>query len=407
MRNARKNASLENLSENCYFKIIMTEAKVKKVKPDIRAITRLVPPSGNLVQGQSELPIDPQLAREAAEIIVASQNHYGGSEGDINLRKAVAEKIKKYNGIEVDVSKQPLELMITNGGTGALIGIAQSFLRGNSALVFEPYYPYHRKILEEFGSKTETFELDANLTFEKDALLAKCKELKDRADYPLKAIIVCTPANPSGKVMTQTELEAIAAVAQELDLMVISDEVYEHYVYGENPHIPIATLPGMWERTVTVNSFSKSWNISGWRLGYAYGPGNLVQPINNVANIVNVCPATPLQAALAKVLMADSDYYSKLRDKFDAKRRFFGDAITDLGFKIYNSGSAFYLWTKIPEEYTDAIKFNEKLMENGVGATPGSAFADSDDWDNYMRICIAREDEILEGALEKIKTALR
>ena len=386
----------------------MTEAKTKKIKPDIRAITRLVPPSGNLVQGQSELPIDPNLAREAAEIIAASQNHYGGSEGDVNLRKAVAEKIKKYNGIEVNIDANPLELMITNGGTGALIGIAQSFLRGKSALVFEPYYPYHRKILEEFGGKTETFELDKNLSFEKAALLEKCKDLKSRAEFPLKAIIVCTPANPSGKVMTQTELEAIADVAKELDLMVVSDEVYEHYVYGENPHIPIASLPEMWERTITVNSFSKSWNISGWRLGYAYGKGELIAPINNVANIVNVCPATPLQAALSKVLMADADYYDKLRDKFDAKRRFFSEGLTDLGFQIYNSGSAFYLWARIPEQFDDALKFNEMLMERaGVGATPGSAFADSDDWDNFMRICIAREDSILEGALEKIRTVLR
>src|SRR5438552_8545013 len=105
----------------------MSEAGLKKVKPDIRAITRLVPPSGNLVQGQSELPIDPQLAKEAAEIIAASQNHYGGSEGDAGLRKAVAEKLKRYNGIEVDVDAKPLELMITNGGTGALVGIAQSY----------------------------------------------------------------------------------------------------------------------------------------------------------------------------------------------------------------------------------------------------------------------------------------
>lgn len=385
----------------------MSEAKPTKVKPDIRAITRLVPPSGNLVQGQSELPIDSQLAKEAAEIIAASQNHYGGSEGDANLRKAVAEKIEKYNGISVDVDARPFEVMITNGGTGALIGIAQSFLRGKSALVFEPYYPYHRKILEEFGGKTEAFELDENLSFEKDALMAKCKELKDRSEFPLKAIIVCTPANPSGKVMTQTELEAIADVAQELDLMVVSDEVYEHYVYGENPHIPIASLPGMWERTVTVNSFSKSWNISGWRLGYAYGPGNLVQPINNVANIVNVCPATPLQAALSKVLMAKENYYGELREKFEGKRRFVGEELTNLGFKNYDSGSAFYIWTRIPEEFTDAIKFNELLMQNGVGATPGSAFADSDTWDAHMRICIAREDEILEGAMEKIRTALK
>ena len=385
----------------------MTEPTVKKIKPDIRAITRLVPPSGNLVQGQSELPINPQLAKEAAEIIAASQNHYGSSEGDANLRKAVAEKIKKYNGISVDVDANPLEIMITNGGTGALIGIAQSFLRGKSALVFEPYYPYHRKILEEFGGKTETFELDNNLTFEKDALLKRCRELKNRAQFQLKAIIVCTPANPSGKVMTQTELEAIADVAKELDLLCISDEVYEHYVYGENPHTPIATLPDMFERTITVNSFSKSWNISGWRLGYAYGKGELIAPINNVANIVNVCPATPLQAALARVLMADENYYDNLRDKFDAKRRFVGEALTDLGFKIYNSGSAFYLWTRIPEDFSDALKFNEMLMEKaGVAGVPGSAFADSDDWDAYMRICIAREDSVLEGALEKFRTAL-
>ncbi len=386
----------------------MKEQTAKKIKPDIRAITRLVPPEGNLVQGQSELPIDSQLAREAAEIIAASQNHYGGSEGDQNLRKAVAEKIKKYNGIEVDVNAKPLELMITNGGTGALIGIAQSYLRNKSALVFEPYYPYHRRILEEFGSKTETFELDENLTFEKDALRARCKELKDRSEFPLKAIIVCTPANPSGKVMTQTELEAVAEVCQELDLLCISDEVYEHYVTGENPHLPIASLPNMWERTITVNSFSKSWNISGWRLGYAYGTGELIAPINNAANVIYVCPSTPLQAALSRVLMADANYYDNLRDIFDAKRRFASDALSDLGFQIYNSGSAFYLWTRIPEEFSDALKFNEMLMEKaGVAGVPGSAFADSDDWDSYMRICIAREDAILEGALEKFKTALQ
>jgi len=386
----------------------MKEQPAKKIKPDIRAITRLVPPEGNLVQGQSELLIDPQLAKEAAEIIAASQNHYGGSEGDQNLRKAVAEKIKKYNGIEVNVDAKPLELMITNGGTGALIGIAQSYLRNKSALVFEPYYPYHRRILEEFGGKTETFELDENLTFEKDALLARCKEIKDRREFPLKAIIVCTPANPSGKVMTQTELEAVADVCQELDLLCISDEVYEHYVTGENPHLSVASLPNMWERTITVNSFSKSWNISGWRLGYAYGMGELVAPINNTANVIYVCPSTPLQAALSRVLMADANYYDRLRDKFDEKRRFASEALTDLGFQIYNSGSAFYLWTRIPEEFSDALKFNEMLMERaGVAGVPGSAFADSDDWDSYMRICIAREDAILEGALEKFRTALR
>ena len=386
----------------------MSEPKVQKVKPDIRAITRLVPASGNLVQGQSELPINPELAAEAAAIIAASQNHYGGSEGDASLRKAVAAKIKRFNDIEVDPDARPFEVMVTNGGTGALIGIAQSYLRGKSALVFEPYYPYHRRILEEFGSKTERFELDEQLGFEKDALLAHCKELKNRNEYPLKAIIACTPANPTGKVLSQTELEAIAEVAKELDLLVVSDEVYEHYVTGENPHTPIASLPDMRERTITVNSFSKSWNISGWRLGYTYGKGELIAPINNAANVIYVCPATPLQAALAKVLMADDDYYGDLRDKFDQKRIRFSEGIRELGFDIYDSGSAFYLWARIPERYSDAIAFNEMLMRDaGVGMTPGSAFADSDTWDAHVRICIAREDHILEGALAKLQAALK
>ena len=385
----------------------MSEPKPMKVKPDIRAITRLVPPSGNLVQGQSELPIDPQLAAEAARIIAASQNHYGGSEGNESLRKAVAAKIAKYNNITVDPDARPFEVMVTNGGTGALIGIAQSYLRGRSALVFEPYYPYHRRILEDFGSKTETFELDEKLTFERDNLMARCKQLKDRAEFPLKAIIVCTPANPSGKVMSQSELEAIAGVAAELDLLVISDEVYEHYVTGENPHTPIASLPGMWERTITVNSFSKSWNISGWRLGYAYGKGELIAPINNAANVIYVCPATPLQAALAQVLMADDNYYTELRDKFDRKRLATSEILTGLGFDIYNSGSAFYLWARIPERFDDAIAFNEMLMRDaGVGMTPGSAFADTDTWDAHVRICIAREDAILDGAMAKLKSVL-
>jgi aminotransferase len=385
----------------------MTETKSQRVKPDIRAITRLVPPSGNLVQGQSELPIDPRLAREAAEIIAASQNHYGGSEGDAELRKAVAEKIAKYNNINVDTDARPFELMITTGGTGALIGIAQAYLRGKSALVFEPYYPYHRRILEEFGAKNETFELDENLSFDKNELLARCRELKDRSEFPLKAIIVCSPANPTGKVLTRNELEAIADVAKELDLMVISDEVYEHYVSGEHPHLPIASLPEMWERTITVNSFSKSWNISGWRLGYAYGKGELIAPINNAANVIYVCPATPLQAALSRVLMADSDYYERLRDMFDTKRRKFSAGLEALGFRLYDSGSSFYIWARIPEGQDDAIAFNELLMrEAGVGMTPGSAFADSGMWDGHVRICIAREDAILDGAMEKLQAVL-
>jgi aspartate/methionine/tyrosine aminotransferase len=379
-----------------------------KAKPDIRAITRLVPPSGNLVQGQSELAIDAGLARAANEMISASQNHYCPAEGTPELRRAVAEKIRLINGVEIDPDAKPLELIITPGATGGLIAIARTHLVGLSALVFEPYYPYHRRIIEELGGRADVFTLDRDtLQFDKEALRARCLALKERADFPLRAIIACTPVNPTGKVFTRAELSAIAEVCQELDLLCIADEVYEHYVTGPHTHVSMATLPGMWERTITCNSFSKSWNISGWRLGYTYGNRQLVAPLNNANNVFYVCSPTPLQKALAQVLVADPSYYPRLRERFTAKRAQAVDVLTRLGFEIYDSGSAFYVWARIPADFADAMQLNEMLISRaGVAAVPGNAFTDSDAWDAYMRLCIAREDEVLQNALGKLERAI-
>jgi aminotransferase len=378
-----------------------------KAQPEIRAITRLVPPSGNLVQGQSELAINPKLAQAANEFISASRNHYSPAEGVGELREAVAKKIARFNNIEVDPKATPLELLITPGATAALIAIAHTHLQDASALVFEPYYPYHRRILDELGGHSHVLPLHGeSLELDVDELRSRCREWKDRQQFPLRAIIACSPANPTGKVFTRTELEGIAAVCQEFDLLCIADEVYEHYVVGDKPHISMATLDGMWDRTITVNSFSKSWNISGWRLGYVYGASQLIAPLNNSNNIFYVCSPTPLQLALAEVLMSDPNYYGSLREKFAGKRGEAVAALSQAGFKIYDSGSAFYVWARIPEGYGDAIDFNEMLISKGVAGVPGGAFADSDAHDNYMRLCIAREDDILHGALEKIQKAV-
>jgi aminotransferase len=380
---------------------------MSRPQPEIRTITRLVPPSGNLVQGQSELAISPKLAHAANELINSSRNHYSPAEGVGALREAVAQKIAQFNNIEVDPKAIPLQLLITPGATGALIAIAHTHLQAAAAMVFEPYYPYHRKILEELGGRTNVLPLRGeNLELNPEELRERCREWKDRQEFPLKAIIVCSPANPTGKVFTLAELEAIAAVCQEFDLLCIADEVYEHYVVGEKKHISIATLDGMWDRTITVNSFSKSWNISGWRLGYVYGPSRLIAPLNNSNNVFYVCSPTPLQLALGEVLMADPNYYSALRERFSGKRRTAVDALGEVGFKIYDSGSAFYVWAKIPERFDDAIAFNEMLISHGVAGVPGGAFADSADHDKYMRFCIAREDAVLQGALEKIQNAV-
>ena len=380
---------------------------MSRPQPEIRTITRLVPPDGNLVQGQSELAINPQLAQAANELIKSSRNHYSPAEGVGPLREAVAQKIARFNKIEIDPKATPLELLITPGATGSLIAIAHTHLQDQSALVFEPYYPYHRKILDELGGTTHVLPLHGeNLQLDPNELRARCRELKDRSEFPLRAIIVCSPANPTGRVFTRPELETIASVCHEFDLLCIADEVYEHYVVGDKTHTSIATVDGMWERTITVNSFSKSWNISGWRLGYVYGTAKLVAPLNNSNNIFYVCSPTPLQLALAEVLMADPNYYSLLRETFTAKRRRAVDALSEAGFQIYDSGSAFYLWAKIPDGYDDAIAFNEMLISHGVAGVPGGVFADSAEHDKYMRFCIAREDHVLRGALEKIQNAL-
>ncbi|HZS45749.1 MAG TPA: pyridoxal phosphate-dependent aminotransferase [Blastocatellia bacterium] len=379
-----------------------------KTKPDIRTITRMVPRSGNLVQGQSELRINPDLAHAAGELIADSQNHYSPAEGAGELRRAVAHKLALLNNIHVDPDATPLELLITPGATGGLIAIAQTYLRGSSTLVLEPYYPYHSRVIEELGGRIDVMPLRGdNLELNEDELRKRCRELKSRSEFPLRAIIACTPSNPTGKVFTPSELETIAKICQEFDLLCIADEVYEHYVVGEHPHTPISTLPGMWERTITVNSFSKSWNISGWRLGYAYGDGALVSKLNNANNVFYVCSPTPLQLALARVLMETPSYYDNLKTNFSAKRERAVKILEEVGFKIYNSGSAFYIWARIPEGFGDAMQLNEMLMSRGgVAATPGSAFSDGDDWDNHMRICIAREDNVLDGALEKLRKVM-
>lgn len=376
-------------------------------RPDIRALTRLVPASGNLVQGQSELAINAALAEAASRVIEASQNHYGPAEGLIELRRAVAEKITRLNGILIDPENDPLQLLITPGATGALIAIAQTYLQGAAALVFEPYYPYHRHILTELGGNTEVLTLHGEkLELDIEEVRALCRQLKNRKAFPLRSIILCTPVNPTGKVFSRSELEAIAAVCQEFDLLCVADEVYEHYVVGSQPHVSITTLPGMWERTITVNSFSKSWNISGWRLGYVYGDARLVSPLNKANNVFYVCSPTPLQRALSEVLMTDPRYYTHLRETFSAKRKVAVQALEQMGFKIYDSGSAFYVWTRIPEGFEDAVQLNEMLIERaGVAGVPGSAFADSDAWNNHMRLCIAREDGVLQSAFAKMQGA--
>ncbi|HEY7914360.1 MAG TPA: pyridoxal phosphate-dependent aminotransferase [Blastocatellia bacterium] len=380
----------------------------KRTQPDIRQIARLIPPSGNLVQGQNEVALYPELARSLNEAVAAGLNSYSYAEGTDELRRAVAEKVRLFNGVRVDADKRPLELLITHGATGGLVTFTHKFLKDGAAVVFEPYYPYHKKTLENFNARVEVVRLRGDeLALDTDELRRVCREATGRAEYPLRAIIACSPANPTGRVFTREELTSIVEIAAEFNLLILSDEVYEHFTVDSSDHIATASIEGAWERTITISSFSKSWAISGWRLGYLYGPGELVSQLAPLVNIYYVCSPTPLQHALARVLLANPEYYERLRKDFGRKRDMLTRALEVSGFKVYPSRSSFYAWARIPDRFDDAGELNEFLMkEAGVAGVPGSAFMDEPDPDIYMRLCFAREDDMLEAASDRIVKAL-
>ena len=384
------------------------QTSIKRPPADIRAITRLVPRSGNLVQGQSELALEPELVRAIDDVIAQGLNHYSVFEGVTELRNAVAEKLRLFNGINVDPEARPLELMITPGATGGIIATAHTYLKGGAAVVFEPYYPYHKKTLETCDARADVVKLEGeDLALNVDELRRVCRAGVARSSYPLRAIVVCSPANPTGRVFSREELSSIIACAEEFNLTLLADEVYEHFTVESGDHISVASLPGAFERTITVGSFSKSWAVSGWRLGYLYGPGDLAGKVAALGNIYYVCTPTPFQHALARVLMSDPAYYDRLRQTFARKRQFFSSALESVGFHIYPSRSSFYTWARIPDRFEDAAALNEFMIkEAGAAGVPGSAFMDDPERDVYMRLCFAREDLMLESVTERIVKAL-
>lgn len=383
------------------------QTRTKRPQPDIRAITRLVPPSGNLVQGQSEIALHPDLEQAAKDVIAEGLNHYSFFEGTDALRRAVSEKLRRLNGITVDPDARPLELMILPGATGGLVAFCHTYLRGGAALLFEPYYPYHKRTVESAGGRADVFKLRGdNLDLDIDELRKVCRDAARRTEFPLKAIIVCSPANPTGRIMTRDELKAIGQIAEELNLLILSDEVYEHFALEPTDHVATAAVPEAAARTVTISSFSKSWAVSGWRLGYLYGPGNLVGKVGPLGNLYYVCTPTPLQHALARVLMKDPGYYDRLRASFARKRATLNAALEQVGFQVYPSRSSFYSWARIPERFDDAIELTDFLIKAGIAGVPGSAFMDEPEQDVYMRWCFAREDAMLEAAAEQLIKAL-
>lgn len=368
----------------------------------IRRMTRECDRVGgiNLGQGICDLPTPPEIIEASAEAIRSDRwSTYSRYDGIDDLREAIAHKARTFNGFDnVDAETN---VVSTIGSTGAFNCVVQSlFNPGDEFILFEPYYGYHLNTLK-VGGLVPKFVTLAPPTWQvtREALEAVVTE-------KTRGIMVCTPANPSGKVWSAEELEVVAQFCKDHDLLAITDEIYEYIVYEGAQHISLATLPGMWERTVTMSGFSKTFSITGWRLGSVVAHEDLAGPIGLVNDLFYVCSPTPLQKGLA-VGMATipASYYAQMAADYQAKRDSFCAVLTDIGLTPLVPDGAYYVLADITrlgfEDDKDAAMH---ILETvGVASVPGSSFFMSEIGKTLTRFCYAKEWDVLEQAMVKLK----
>jgi aminotransferase len=353
----------------------------------------------NLSQGVCDTEVPLAVRRGAQSAIDEGINIYTRYDGLEELRKAIAAKQKVFTGLEMDPER---EVIVSAGATGALYCACLALLNpGDEVIVFEPYYGYHISTLVATQAVPVYVQLHPpDWTFDYASL--------EKAATPrTKAILINTPANPSGKVFSREELEHLAAFASEHDLFVFTDEIYEHFLYDGHKHIPPATLPGMRERTITISGLSKTFSITGWRIGYCLCDARWAQTIGYFNDLVYVCAPAPLQIGVARGLEAlGTDYYESLSREYAGKRDRVCGALKKAGLHPHVPQGAYYILADIsglPGE-----KSKEKAMylleRTGVASVPGEAFYDGDGGENLARFCFAKEDSVLEEACRRILT---
>jgi aminotransferase len=367
---------------------------------EIRAMTRECNRVGgiNLGQGICPLPSPPELLESASEAILADKSTYSKFEGVDELRAAIARKLESFNKMTIDPDR---ELVVTVGSAGAFICTLQGLMnQGDEIVIFEPFYGYHVNAIKVCGCVPKFVPMNPpDWTFSREDLESVITE-------KTRAILVNTPGNPSGKVFTREELELIADVCKNHDLLAITDEIYEYMVYDGREHINLATIDGMGERTVTMSGFSKTFAITGWRLGYAVAPEHLAAPIGLVNDLFYICAPTPLQHGLAHGLnRLGPSYYEEMCEKYRKRRDFFCDALEEAGLTPHVPQGAYYILADVSSLGFDDPKASAMhiLETTGVTSVPGDSFFASDRGRNLVRFCVAHEWDLLRKAAEALK----
>jgi aspartate/methionine/tyrosine aminotransferase len=364
----------------------------------IRKMTRISNQYGaiNLSQGFPDFDPPEELILALQKAAVEGPHQYEITWGSQLIREAIAEKQQRFMKIKLNPNEN---VVVTCGSTEAMMAAMMSICEvGEKVAIFSPFYENYAADTVLCGAIPIYVPLiPPEFTFDK-------VQLEDAFKQGAKALILCNPSNPIGKVFTEEELSFIAQLVTKYDAFVITDEVYEHIVYAPNKHIYFASLPGMFERTISCSSLSKTYSITGWRLGYILGPKKVIDNCKKVHDFLTVGAAAPLQKAALPGLAFKEDYYLELNKLYTQKRELFLNGLDSIGLKYHKPEGAYYVMVDVGEFGVKSdTEFAEKLVKDvGVAAVPGSSFF-KEDVNNYIRFHFAKKRETLEQALERLQ----
>jgi aspartate/methionine/tyrosine aminotransferase len=375
----------------------------------IREMTRQAMLHGaiNLSQGFPDFPAPAAVKLAAQEAVAGDVNQYAITWGAKKLRQAIARQMGVWQGIAVDPETQ---VTVCCGATEAMISTLLAVCNsGDEVVIFEPFYENYGPDAVLCGARPRFVKLrppgndDCDWTFDES-------ELRAAFHRQTKAIIVNTPNNPTGKVFARAELELIRDLCVEFDVLAIADEIYEHILYDGVRHISIASLDGMTERTVTISALSKTYSVTGWRVGWAVAPAEIADGIRKVHDFLTVGAPAPLQEAGAVALGLPAGYYEGLAEGYRARRDRLMPALVEAGFRCFRPQGAYYVMTDIRGfGFTDDLAFTRHLLQEiGVAAVPGSSFyRDSRDGAQQVRFAFCKRNETLDAAAERLRKLRR
>ena len=375
----------------------------------IREMTRQAMLHGaiNLAQGFPDFPAPAEIKKAAQEAIGADLNQYAITWGAKSLRGAIARQMQRWQGVAVDPERQ---VTVCCGSTEAMISTLLAVCNaGDEVVIFEPYYENYGPDSILSGAKPQFVKLRPPSDPGGEWMFDE-RELRAAFHKHTKAIIVNTPNNPTGKVFTRAELELIRDLCVEFDVLAVTDEIYEHILYDGTKHISMASLPGMEERTITINGMSKTYGVTGWRVGWTIAPPRITDAIRKVHDFLTVGAPAPLQEAGASALSLPEGYYANLAEGYRKRRDRLVPALEEVGFRCFPPRGAYYVMTDIRAfGYADDLAFTKYLIsEIGVAAVPGSSFyRNPKDGAQQVRFAFCKRDETLAEAAKRLRTVKR